>query len=47
MQFVFQENKFDNENVYNDDFHRLVSKESFVKQLFLGEDFHFLFEDSE
>ncbi len=45
--FVFQENKFDNENVYNDDFHRLVSKEFFVKLRFLDEEIRFLFEDSE
>ncbi len=46
-QFVFQENKFDNENLYNVDFHRLVLKEFFVDSKFLDEDIHFLIEDSE
>jgi hypothetical protein len=46
-QFVFLENRFDNENAYNDDFHRLVSKEFFAERLFLDEVIRFLAEDSE
>jgi hypothetical protein len=45
--FVFQENRFDIENVYNDDFHRLESIESFVKLRFLDEEIRFLIEVSE
>ena len=45
MKLVFQENKFDNENVHNDDFHRLVLKKFFAKRLFLDEEIRFLLED--
>ena len=46
-RFVFQVNRSDIENVYNDDFHRLESKESVLKPRFLDGAIHFRIEVSE